>query len=168
MSGSTTTAKERFVLLCRLFAWPPNVTPTPLDVFPPAARDLTGQFLSSDVVQQLGRHFAAPAVAASLQVSHHDRSSDINCTIVKRRLPPDKRLLPAASWGSAAVATNGCYIIAPWLILRTEGTVVVSTGTAVHAGCSRAAPACHPATAVGSTAAYTPGAAPSEGASMAA
>ena len=61
-----------------MFAWPPNMVPTPLDVFPPAARDLTGQFLSGDVVQQLGRHFAAHAIASLLQVSHCGRSSDIN------------------------------------------------------------------------------------------
>ena len=108
---------ESCILLCRLFAWPPNMAPTPLGVFPPAARDLTGQFLSGDVVQQLGRHFAAPAVASLLQVSHCGRSSDISTEFCMSRLLPGEKLLPAASRRLAAAATSGAWIFVPWLIL---------------------------------------------------
>lgn len=44
------------------------MTPTPLDVFPASAADLTGQFLGRDVVQHLGHHFAAAAVTDVLKV----------------------------------------------------------------------------------------------------
>jgi len=53
---------------CRLFAWPPGMRPTPLEVLPAASSGLAEQFLHPDVVAHLGHHFAAAVIGSALQV----------------------------------------------------------------------------------------------------